>query len=145
VLFVICVVSVEAVISFAQTRGRHLNLVILHILYDDTKILHKKGIMSFFHLPHPPIAVSNIRVNDIWFLLFVGAAYEFGCRLYVLLFIKLKPNTLLRKEHHLKQLTIRTNHLRKLGPSKFVETSKLERQVLALEKELSAIYEQRKR
>lgn len=101
--------------------------------------------MAFYHLPHPAIVFSNIRVNDIWFLLIVGALYELGCRLYVLFLVKMKPDALLKKEHHLKQLTIRTNNARKLGPSAFVETSKLERQVLSLEKELNVIYEQRKR
>jgi hypothetical protein len=101
--------------------------------------------MAFYHVPHPPIVLSKIRVNDIWFLLLVGAVYELGCRLYVLFIVKMKSDALLRKEHRLKQLTLRTNNVRKLGPSSFVETSKLERQVLALEKELNSIYELRKR
>lgn len=101
--------------------------------------------MLFYHVPHPPIVLSNIRVNDIWFLLLVGAVYELACRLYVLFLVKMKSDALLKKERYLKRLTIRTNNARKLGPSAFVETSKLERQVLALEKELNSIYEHRKR
>lgn len=101
--------------------------------------------MSLLSLPHPRIILSQIRINDVWLLLFIGGAYELLCRSYMLFAIKLKSTALLQKEHSLQQLTSRTNQLRKLGPSSFVETSKLERQVLALEKELSAIYEQRKR
>jgi hypothetical protein len=101
--------------------------------------------MAFFHIPHPAVVLSNIRVNDIWLLLSVGAVYELGCRLYVLFLVKMKPDALLKKEQYLKQLTMRTNNARKLGPPAFVETSKLERQVLSLEKELNTIYEQRKR
>lgn len=101
--------------------------------------------MAFYHVPHPAVVFSKIRVNDIWFLLAIGAVYELGCRLYVLFLVKMKPNALLKKEHDLKQLTIRTNNARKLGPSAFVETSKLERQVLSFEKELNSIYEHRKR
>jgi hypothetical protein len=101
--------------------------------------------MSLFSLPHPQIVLSQIRINDVWLLLFIGALYELLCRLYILLAVKLKSTALLQKEYTLQQMTIKTNQLRKLGPSSFVETSKLERQVLALEKELSVIYEQRKR
>ena len=101
--------------------------------------------MSLLSLPHPQIVLSHIRINDVWLLLFVGAAYELLCRSYILLAVKLKSTALLQKEYLLQQLTSKTNQLRKLGPSSFVETSKLERQVLALEKELGVIYEQRKR
>jgi hypothetical protein len=101
--------------------------------------------MLLFNLPHPQIILSQIRINDVWLLLFIGGAYELLCRLYILFAIKLKSTTLLQKEYTLQEMTAKTNQLRKLGPSSFVETSKLERQVLALEKELSAIYEERKR
>ena len=101
--------------------------------------------MSLFTLPHPQIILSQIRINDVWLLLFIGGAYEVLCRLYLLFAVKMKSTALLQKEYTLQQLTNRTNQLRKLGPSSFVETSKSERQVLALEKELSVIYEQRQR
>jgi hypothetical protein len=101
--------------------------------------------MSLLNLPHPQIILSQIRINDVWLLLFIGGAYEVLCRSYILFAIKLKSTALLQKEYSLQQMTNKTNQLRKLGPSSFVETSKLERQVLALEKELSVIYEQRKR
>ncbi len=101
--------------------------------------------MSWFSLPYPQVILSHIRINDVWLLLFVGAAYELLCRSYILFAIKLKSTAVLQKECTLQQMTNKTNQLRKLGPSSFVETSKLERQVLALEKELSSIYEQRKK
>jgi hypothetical protein len=94
-------------------------------------------------LPHPPIVLSSIRVNDIWFLLAAGAVWEIGCRLF-LLSVKIKPAWLVQKELELQQLNTVTSAKRKLGPQAFVETSKLERQVLALEKELATIYEGRK-
>ena len=101
--------------------------------------------MSLLSLPHPQIILSQIRINDVWLLLCIGGAYELLCRSYILFAIKLKSTALLKKEFSLQQLTSKANQLRKLGPSSFVETSKVERQVLTLEKELSTIYEQRKR
>ena len=101
--------------------------------------------MAMLSLPHPQIILSQIRINDVWLLLFIGGVYELLCRLYILFAIKLKSNVVLQKEYALQHMTNKTNQLRKLGPSSFVETSKLERQVLSLEKELSVIYEQRKR
>jgi len=59
--------------------------------------------------------------------------------------VRIKPNWLIEKEAALAVLQAETNAKRKLGPSAFVETSKLERQVLAQEKELEKIYEDRKR
>jgi hypothetical protein len=88
-------------------------------------------------IPHPPLYLTQIRVLDIWLLLFLGAIWELITRL-VLFRQKRKPASLVEKENRLMQLD------RKLGPSAFVETSKLERQVLALEKELEQIRENRK-
>jgi len=95
-------------------------------------------------IPHPPVFLSQIRVNDIWFLLAVGAIWEIGCRLFVLK-VRIKPAWLTRKEDALRVLQAETNEKRKLGPQAFVETSKLERQVLAQEMELRKIYEERKK
>jgi hypothetical protein len=95
-------------------------------------------------IPHPPIFLSHIRVNDVWLLLAVGTLYEVGCRLFLLLTTRMKPKSLRRKEAELAVLQIETDHKRKLGPSAFVETSKLERQVLARELELQKIYASRK-
>lgn len=94
-------------------------------------------------IPHPPVFLSQIRVNDIWLLLAVGAAYEIGSR-YLVLSVRRKPAWLLRKEEALRVLQAETDEKRKLGPQAFVETSKLERQVLAQEMELQKIYEERK-
>lgn len=94
-------------------------------------------------LPHPTLVLSEIRVNDIWFLLAAGAIWELGCRL-CLLYVKMKPAWVRQMEADLEQLNARTAAKRRLGPQAFVETSKLERQVLVIEKELATIYERRK-
>jgi hypothetical protein len=95
-------------------------------------------------LPHAPIVLSLIRVNDIWFLLATGAVWEIFARVFVLM-TKIKPDWLVQKEEELRTLNRQTAAKRKLGPQAFVETSKLERQVLALEKELATVQEGRKR
>lgn len=94
-------------------------------------------------IPHPDVLFSHIRVNDIWLLLAVGGSYEFLCRLY-LLFVKKKPTKLVQLEQERRVLQIQTDAKRKLGPSAFVETSKLERQLLAKEKEIESIQLTRK-
>jgi hypothetical protein len=98
--------------------------------------------MSF--IPHPTLFLSHIRVGDIWFLLAVGAVWELFCRLVVLC-VRIKPAWLIEKEVALAVLRAETNAKRKMGPSAFVDTSKLERQVLVQEKELEKIYADRKR
>jgi hypothetical protein len=95
-------------------------------------------------LPHAPIVLSQIRVNDLWFLLATGAVWEIFARVFVL-FTKIKPDWLVQKEQQLRALNMQAAAKRKLGPQAFVETSKLERQVLALEKELATVQEGRKR
>jgi hypothetical protein len=94
-------------------------------------------------LPHPPVLLSQIRVHDIWLLLAIGGMWEFWCRMALLL-VKRKPDWLVQREAELFVLQQKTTEKRKLGPSAFVETSKLERQVLALEKELGRIQDGRK-
>jgi hypothetical protein len=94
-------------------------------------------------IPHPPIFLSHIRVNDVWLLLAVGTLYEVGCRLFLLM-SRMKSHSLRRKEAELSLLQMETDQKRKLGPQAFVETSKLERQVLARELELQKIYANRK-
>ena len=49
---------------------------------------------------------------------------------------KRKPSSLRKKEQEWESLSYETNQKRKLGQAAFVECSKLERQLLALEKEL---------
>jgi hypothetical protein len=94
-------------------------------------------------IPHHPIYLSLIRTTDIWFLMGVGALYELLCRLYILS-VKIKPSALVEKEAALQAIQVETEAKRKLGPSAFVETSKLERQILALEKEVETIKTARK-
>lgn len=94
-------------------------------------------------VPHPPVLLSQIRVNDIWLLLAIGGCWEFICRM-ILLLVKGKPKWLLQREEELFVLQQKTAEKRKLGPPAFVETSKLERQVLAVEKDLSGIQHGRK-
>ena len=89
-------------------------------------------------LPHPPLFLAEIRVTDIWFLLAVGAGWELFARLILL---SLKKPQHPQKEQQLQVLQAQCNAKRKLGPSAFVETSKLERQVLRLEQELEGAKE----
>lgn len=95
-------------------------------------------------LPHATIFLSQIRVNDIWFLLAVGFVWEAFARCMVLTANR-KPQWLIQKQAQLQELQRNTNAKRKLGPQAFVETSKLERQVLALERELTGILDGRKK
>jgi hypothetical protein len=94
--------------------------------------------------PHPPVLISQIRVYDIWLLLAIGGLWELICRI-LLFWIKRKPFGLLVREQELYRLQQKTAEKRKLGPPAFVETSKLERQVLVIEKELGGIQERRKK
>ena len=95
-------------------------------------------------LPHPPMYLSEIRPIDILVLLAAGAAWETIAR-GVLLQYKAKPSSLRRKEQQWEALSHETNQKRKLGQVAFVECSKLERQLLALEKELDQTREMRKK
>jgi hypothetical protein len=90
-------------------------------------------------IPHPPLYLSQVRPFDMLLLLAIGAVWEVSVRL-VLFFHKAKPAALVAKEDQLVALEHETATKRKLGPSAFVETSKLERQVLALEKEVEDIH-----
>jgi hypothetical protein len=85
-------------------------------------------------IPHAEIVLTQIRVNDVWLLLAVGAGVEFVARI-VLLGLRVKPKRVVETDLAVQDLSKRVEHLRKMGPSKFVETSKLERQLLAREKE----------
>mmetsp|Transcript_27584 Transcript_27584/g.57735 ORF Transcript_27584/g.57735 Transcript_27584/m.57735 type:complete len:197 (-) Transcript_27584:200-790(-) len=88
--------------------------------------------------------LSEVRPLDIWVLLAVGMVWELVTRGWLLV-LKMKPQSLLDKELALAIQQKETDQLRKMGPSKFVETSKLERQVLAKEKELTQIKEERQK
>ena len=95
-------------------------------------------------IPHPPIYLTEIRPLDIWILLGIGFGWEILSRL-VVLSCKMKPKSLLLKEDRLQILQRETKRMRDMGPSKFVETSKLERQVLAKEREIEGVRSARKK
>eukprot|EP00536_Pseudo-nitzschia_multiseries_P007173 jgi/Psemu1/195007/e_gw1.165.59.1 len=96
------------------------------------------------YLPHPSMPIGAVRPMDIIILLVVGAAFELATRLSLLSY-KRKPNSVRAQEYALKDLENRVRKSRALGPHAFVETSKLERQLLADEKKLSDLAETRKK
>lgn len=93
-------------------------------------------------IPHAEIPLSSIRPNDIFLLLALGFTTEIIHRL-----IAHKTKTQSSGERALREqlrlFRFQTNKKRALGSSAFVETSKLERIVLAKEKELSGYEEKR--
>mmetsp|Transcript_6263 Transcript_6263/g.17867 ORF Transcript_6263/g.17867 Transcript_6263/m.17867 type:complete len:209 (-) Transcript_6263:2573-3199(-) len=96
------------------------------------------------YLPHPSMPIGAVRPMDIIILLVVGAAFELATRLSLLSY-KRKPNTIREREYALKDLEKRVKKSRALGPHAFVETSKLERQLLAEERKLCDLAEKRKK
>lgn len=94
-------------------------------------------------IPHPPIPLSALRPNDIFLLLGLGALWELLVR-FVLLRYRAKPRALIQRELALKALGKQVKKFRDKGPSAFVETSKLERQLLAGEKAMADTTEKRK-
>ena len=89
-------------------------------------------------IPHQAIPLLEIRPFDIWFLLALGAIVEVLSR-GLSYMTKSKSSTERTLEQQLVQLNFETAQKRRLGPSAFVETSKLERQVLSKEKELAKL------
>ena len=93
-------------------------------------------------IPHSVIPLSSIRPSDILLLLTLGSITELIHRL-----ITRKMKTQSSGERALREqlrlFRYQTNKKRALGPSAFVETSKLERIVLAKEKELNGYEEKR--
>ena len=96
------------------------------------------------YVPHPTMPVGHLRPSDILLLLGLGAGLELFTRLVLLFFVKRKPSSVRRREIALKTLGRRVKKSRALGPSAFVETSKLERQELAEEKALAELAEKRR-
>ena len=96
------------------------------------------------YIPHPPMPIGAVRPYDIMILLTIGATFEFVSRLSLVSY-KRKPNSIRKQEYDLKDLDKRVKKSRALGPHAFVETSKLERQLLAEEKKLRDISETRKK
>ena len=93
-------------------------------------------------LPYPEIPYAVVHSNDIALLLLCGFLYELFIRLY-------QHKNECRTAHerkiniHLATLRYEAAKKRALGPSAFVEASKLERAVLATEKELTKLWEER--
>lgn len=94
-------------------------------------------------IPHPPVPLSALRPNDIFLLLGLGAVWELIVRV-LLLRHRGKPRKLLEREHKLKALQLKVKKMRAKGPSAFVQTSKLERQLLAEEKAMADTVAKRK-
>jgi len=88
--------------------------------------------------------IGAVRPNDIIILLVIGAVFELVTR-YSLVSYRRKPNIIRQRESALKELEQRVKKSRALGPHAFVETSKLERQLLAEKKKLSDLAEKRKK
>ena len=93
-------------------------------------------------LPYPQIPYKIVHTGDILLLLSLGFIYEFAIRLY-----QHKNESRTTHERNLKislaTLKYEAAKKRALGPSAFVETAKLERAVLATEKELSKLIDDR--
>lgn len=89
-------------------------------------------------IPHPPIPVLEIRPADIMLLLGMGATLELVSRFFAHI-AKSKSEQEITLENDLAVLNIQTAKSRRKGPSAFVETSKFERQVLGVEKNLSTL------
>jgi hypothetical protein len=94
-------------------------------------------------VPHQAIPLQEIRPFDIWFLLGLGVLVEVVSR-YLSFTTKSKSSRERALDEDLVRLNFETAQKRRLGPSAFVETSKLERQVLAKEKELEKMISTRK-
>ena len=93
-------------------------------------------------LPFPEIPYKIVHTGDIVLLLTLGFLYELVMRTY-------QHRNERRTSHerklsiHLATLRYEAAKKRALGPSAFVETAKLERAVLATEKELAKLVESR--
>jgi hypothetical protein len=93
-------------------------------------------------LPHPQVPLGHLRPYDIFLLLALGAIWELASRTMLIRY-KAKPLKLRQREESVKVLQANVTRSRKKGPSAFVETSKLERQLLAQEKALAETMEKR--
>eukprot|EP00571_Detonula_confervacea_P003747 CAMPEP_0172320044 /NCGR_PEP_ID=MMETSP1058-20130122/39467_1 /TAXON_ID=83371 /ORGANISM="Detonula confervacea, Strain CCMP 353" /LENGTH=212 /DNA_ID=CAMNT_0013035227 /DNA_START=28 /DNA_END=663 /DNA_ORIENTATION=- len=93
-------------------------------------------------LPYPEIPYKIVHTGDIFLLLSLGFAYELVMRIYQ--HRNERRTTHERKINiHLATLRYEAAKKRALGPSAFVETAKLERAVLATEKESAKLVQDR--
>jgi hypothetical protein len=88
-------------------------------------------------IPHPAIPVLDIRPADMALLLGMGATLEVLSR-GVAHLVGCKSEKEIALETELTSLNLQTAKSRRKGQSAFVETSKLERQILNAEKSLSS-------
>lgn len=90
------------------------------------------------YLPYPEIPYKIVHTGDIVLLLSLGFLYELSVRIY-----QRKRGRRSSQERklgaHLSMLRYEAAKKRALGPSAFVETAKLERAVLATEKEIAKL------
>lgn len=89
------------------------------------------------------VPLLEVRTLDICALLLAGVLLELVTKGLVMR-TKAKSSKEKRSEKELFALNFEAAQKRRLGPSAFVETSKLERQVLSKEKEVTTLVEQRK-
>jgi hypothetical protein len=89
-------------------------------------------------IPHPSIPVLEIRPADIILLLGMGATLELVSR-GVAHLVKSKSEKEMALETELLSLNLQMAKSRRKGQSAFVETSKLERQVLGVAKNLASL------
>jgi hypothetical protein len=89
------------------------------------------------------VPLLEVRTLDICALLLAGVLLELFTKGLVMR-SKAKSSKERKAEKELFALNFEAAQKRRLGPSAFVETSKLERQVLAKEKDVATFAEQRK-
>eukprot|EP01083_Nonionella_stella_P098826 277988_1 len=94
-------------------------------------------------VPHASIPFQTVRTADIILLLLVGTITEVLTRLLVRSF-KVRSSREIKLREKLRLLRYETMKKRAQGPSAFVETAKLERRVLASEKEIKEMEEVKK-
>jgi hypothetical protein len=96
------------------------------------------------YIPHPSMPIGAVRPYDILILLAIGATFELVTRI-LLVSYKRKPASMRKREYALKDLDKRMRKSRTLGSHAFVETSKMERELLAEEKSLTDLAETRQK
>ena len=93
-------------------------------------------------IPHATVPIGHLRPHDIILLLGLGALWELVVRILLVRY-RTKPRKLIQREQNLKSLQLKVTQWRNKGPTAFVETSKLERQLLAEEKAMAETTQKR--
>lgn len=89
-------------------------------------------------IPHPQIPIGALRPTDILLLSLMGASFE-ALKGTLAHLAKRRSDVEIKMKSELNVLRYETNQKRRLGPLAFVETSKLERAVLAKEKQMAEL------